>query len=136
MSKIKRPAELRYLRELLSFVVEFAGKSKMPEDALSDFRLALEEALVNIISYAYPEGGGDVQLECSVSSPGLAVKISDWGVPFNPKEVSSPDTDAPLSDRAEGGLGIFLAHSLVDDIQYSRKNGRNILAFIKHFDPS
>lgn len=136
MPKIKRPAELRYLRELLSFVVEFAGKNKMSEDAISDFRLALEEALVNIISYAYPDGGGDVQLECSVSSPGLDVKIFDWGVPFNPKEVSAPDTDAPLDERAEGGLGIFLAHNLVDDIQYSRKNGKNILAFIKRFTPS
>jgi anti-sigma regulatory factor (Ser/Thr protein kinase) len=137
MDKIKRPADLRHLEEMLSFIIGFARKNGMKEETVFELRLALEEALVNIISYAYPEKGGDIQIECSLtSSSGMLVKLTDWGTPFDPKEKRVPDFDAPMGERGKGGLGIFLTRSFADDLEYIRGKDKNELSIVKHIDPS
>jgi len=37
----------------------------------------------------------------------------------------SPDPDTPLDDRQIGGLGLFLARSLSDELHYVREHGMN-----------
>ncbi len=93
--------------------------------------LAFEEALVNVINYAYPDGGGDVHVECrDVPEKGLVIRIEDEGLPFNPLLLGSPDTSAGIEDRAIGGLGIHIIKKTMKVVSYERDGSKNILTLI------
>ena len=95
--------------------------------------LAAEECFVNIVSYAFE--GRDAENEkigfrLAVSDR-ILMRFEDGGIPFDPRENS----DAPVDydpDVQLGGLGRFIAFSVVDEILYENTNGKNILTMIKY----
>ncbi len=60
--------------------------------------------------------------------------IADDGVPFNPLGAEAPDIDASLEEREIGGLGIHLVRSLMDDVSYQRRIGKNVMTLVKHLE--
>ena len=98
--------------------------------------LAMEEALVNIISYAYDKQGGMVEINFYYN-PGSEIRftIKDQGVPFNPLlEESDLQTDIPLEERKEGGLGIPMIHKIMDVVEYERQADTNVLKLRKRLN--
>ena len=94
--------------------------------------LALEEAVVNVMSYAYPEGTkGYVDISVQSDNGSLVFVISDSGKPFDPTTREEVDTSLPAEQRQIGGLGIFLVRKMMDDIKYEYKDGHNILTLRK-----
>lgn len=92
--------------------------------------LVLEEALVNVVNYAYPQGeAGEIELAVNYDrdSANLTFEISDHGVPFDPTEAAAPDLEASVEERPIGGLGIFMVRTLSDGVEYRRSGDRNIL---------
>ena len=99
----------------------FSSRSKRVE-------LALEEALMNVIYYAYAYPPGVLEIVFYEEKASIVFQINDWGVPFNPLEEIKTFKKSLLADRQkEGGLGIYLMVKMVDDIFYKRENGKNIL---------
>ena len=95
-------------------------------------RLAVEEAVVNVIDYAYPEGTeGDITIQVLSDGNVMHVKIIDNGVAFDPTEIQKADTTLSAEDRRIGGLGILLVREQMDSINYERIDGKNILTLIK-----
>ncbi len=97
------------------------------EAAVTRLELAVEEILVNIVNYAYHEGSGDIELRLAGRSGLLDIEIRDRGKAFNPLERSDPDTTASLEDREIGGLGIYFARKIADEIAYRREDDENVL---------
>jgi anti-sigma regulatory factor (Ser/Thr protein kinase) len=130
--QIKRfPAELSQLPVMIESVVEPITKASLDKKAIYSINLALEEVLVNIISYAYPDTTGELTIEFTVKDGYTEIKVIDSGIPFNPLEKSDPDLDMPVEDRQIGGLGIFMVREMMDEVDYSRGNKQNILTMIK-----
>jgi anti-sigma regulatory factor (Ser/Thr protein kinase) len=95
--------------------------------------LALEEAVVNVMSYAYPEGTkGDVDIEVVKGPQYLDFIISDSGKPFNPTTKEDPDTNLSVEERPIGGLGIHIIRQIMDSVHYERKENRNNLTLRKN----
>jgi len=94
--------------------------------------LALEEAVSNVMLYAYPETkSGRVLVEC-VKAPGkLVFTISDSGIPFDPTQQAEPDITLSAEERSIGGLGIHLVRQIMDEVRYERKEEKNILTLVK-----
>lgn len=100
------------------------------EQAALEFtlRLVLEELVVNVVNYAYGEGGdGPLDITVENRDDAIVITLTDQGVPFNPLEQEAPDTDLPPEDRPIGGLGIFLVREMMDNVTYRYEAGRNIL---------
>ena len=126
---------------LSRFVKDFTERIGLDKALASNLRLAIEEAVVNVMNYAYPkETTGTIELEADImvssSADGagqqhLCVKIIDSGVAFDPTEAAEADTTLSAEDRPIGGLGIFLVRELMDSINYEREDGRNILTMKK-----
>ena len=94
--------------------------------------LALEEAVTNIILYAYPEGsGGQVDLNVVIHGDRLDFTLTDSGIPFDPTAANMPDITLDATDRPVGGLGIYLVRSIMDSVTYERVDGKNVLSMIK-----
>lgn len=95
--------------------------------------LAIEEAVVNIINYAYPAGTkGFVNIDASSNDMRLKFVITDEGTPFDPTTRKEVDTTLPVEERPIGGLGILLVRKLMDSINYERIDGKNVLTLRKN----
>lgn len=96
-------------------------------------QLVVEEVVVNIVSYAYPDDAdGEVTITVSVTPSAIEFSFTDSGVPFNPLEKEDPDTTLSADERPIGGLGIFLVKQMMDDVRYRYEDGQNILTAIKN----
>lgn len=134
MKTLTLPAKMENLETLIGFVLSTAEQLNFDQKMQNQLRLATEEILVNVISYAYPGQNGEVTVSTDQTSgrEGLRVEISDTGIPFDPLSKPAPDLTVPIKDRQIGGLGIFLLREIMSEVSYRRENGRNILTFIKY----
>lgn len=97
-------------------------------DRIVRVQLAVEEALVNVIRYAYQGKEGEVELQGEIADDQrLVIKILDNGTPFDVCTVPHPDISCGIRDRKIGGLGIYLIHKMVDELCYRREGDRNVL---------
>lgn len=131
------PASLDQLYEMLRYIREQAALIGFEKPRILKIELAAEEALVNIISYGYPEKSGDIHIHCSnPEKVGLKIIIKDHGIPFNPLLHASNFNRNPVFDLESkiGGYGIFFIFKLMDEVNYIRDNGINILTLIKYMN--
>lgn len=127
-SKIKLPARMDSLHAFMELAAVCAGNHGFSPGRINDIELAIEEILVNIISYAYPGGEGHIEVTCRPDDRNrLVFEIADSGAPFNMLAYDDPDRTAKIEERRIGGLGIFLVKQLMDEVHYRRENDRNIL---------
>lgn len=132
MGKITLAAKSENLPRFLEYIKEEARRAGFSDKGVHDIQLAAEEAVVNVINYAYPAGkGGDIELSCALKEGALEIQIADSGIPFNPLERAEPDINAPLAERGIGGLGIYMFRRLMDTVAYRREDDRNILTLLK-----
>lgn len=105
----------------------------MPKDEalLFKLRLAVEEAVENIVNYAYHDKAGYQEADTFVKDGVLSIVLQDAGVPFNPLDKEDPDITLSAEDRPIGGLGIFLCKKLMDSVEYEFVNGCNKLTIRK-----
>ena len=95
-------------------------------------RLAVEEAVVNVIEYAYPAGRvGDIEVRLLSDGRLLKVKILDSGIAFDPTTIAKADTTLAANERRTGGLGMLLVRELMSSVNYERIDGKNILTLNK-----
>lgn len=130
LSEIKLPARLENLGSLLQSIISTAREEGFSGTRLNHIEITAEEAIVNICNYAYPEGSGDVEVRCREDNDFFIIEIVDSGIPFDVTSLAEPDTTAALSEREIGGLGIFFMKKMMDDVRYSRENGRNVLCLV------
>ena len=115
-----------------SFMKSVTEKLGIEKSLARKLRLAVEEAVVNVIDYAYPVGTeGEITIKMMSDGNKLHCQIIDTGVPFDPTKKDKTDTTLSVEDRQIGGLGILLVRELMDSINYEREDGKNILTLIK-----
>ena len=97
-------------------------------------RLAVEEAVVNIMNYAYPQGTRAViliEVDADADNETLTFVLRDEGVAFDPTTYQEVDVDAHVGQQKVGGLGIHLMRHYMDSLSYERKDGQNVLTMTK-----
>lgn len=129
MPFLELPARLESLDSFRFLVGEAAFAAGLTEKDLGLLELALEEVLVNIVNYAYPEETGAIQLRCEAEEQGgvLRLEVRDSGVPFNPLDKDDPNLDLGVDEREIGGLGIFMTKKVMKDVRYERQGKENVL---------
>lgn len=115
------------LAAVTEFVEECADRFGLDTKKKFGLLIAVEEAFVNICSYAYPDGEGEAEFSCGVDGTALVLEIADNGSPFDVLSLPDPDTTLDIMERGIGGLGVYFIRKLMDDVSYRRENGRNIL---------
>ncbi|MBQ6183017.1 MAG: ATP-binding protein [Clostridia bacterium] len=126
-------AEKDNLTRVLEFLDRRLESCDLPPKAQMQLDLAVEEIFINIASYAYSPNKGKATVRVEVTGDPVTVTITfiDRGVPYDPLKKTDPDVTLSADDREIGGLGIFLAKKIMDDISYEYKNGQNILRLKK-----
>ena len=128
MSTLELPAKIEHMETMIHFVSDRAKSLGFSAKRIKEIELAAEEALVNIINYAYQNMEGTIRITWLEDTPvHYVVRIEDEGVAFDVLSLEDPDITSSLMDREVGGLGVYLIRKLMDDVSYCRKDGRNIL---------
>ena len=110
----------------------FARQHGLAARVLHDVQLALEEHLTNLLSHGYDDKLEHPISACvQLSATDLRVEVADDGHPFNPLERPAPDLSKSIDERPIGGLGIHMMRKSLDDMEYRRVDGKNILVMIK-----
>lgn len=129
---ISLPNDVQKIPELAAFIEEVAESHGADMSLTMSINLALEEAVVNVMNYAYPQGtSGEIDITVAYTDGALVFTISDAGTPFDPTKVSDVDTSLSAEDRPIGGLGIHLVRQIMDEVSYSYENNHNILTLKK-----
>lgn len=124
--------DIQQIPQLAKFVEAIAQEKQLSQSMAMGINLALEEAVSNVILYAYPkETDGLVDVEAYLRKSSLEFIIVDSGIPFDPTAAPEVNLDAPAEDRPIGGLGIHLVRELMDSVNYERKDNKNYLRMIK-----
>ena len=124
------------IRDKSSEIIEYLLSSPdIPDNDVLKFklRLSIEEAVENVVRYAYDGGIGGLEAGTSLDKDSLilTIELRDAGVPFNPLEKDDPDVTLSAEDRNIGGLGIYLCKKMMDSIDYRYEDGNNILTMTK-----
>lgn len=113
-------------------MMELADKWQLPHALALNINLVIEEALTNIIFYAFPDKGKhQIKISVMLSNNLLTIKIADDGIAFNPLSQQQPDITLTAEQRPVGGLGIFLISQIMDTMHYTRQKNQNILKLNK-----
>ncbi len=122
--ELEAESSLEYLSRIGDFVLDSTRGSGLDQRETFHLMTAVDEACTNIIKYS---GSDEIEIKCEVKDELVVVQIKDDGVAFNPLEAPTPDLNVPLEERKVGGLGIHFIRTLMDDVKYERREGKNML---------
>ena len=126
------PNDIETIPQLNEFIDSVAEEVGLDMSLTMSLNLAIEEAVVNVMEYAYPEGQqGDVEIEVTADQQWMTFVITDTGIAFDPTKKEDADTTLSAEERPIGGLGIFMVRQLMDVIDYKREDNKNVLTLQK-----
>lgn len=121
--------------QLNDFIEAVADRLGIEPSTALQLQLAVEEAVVNVMDYAYPpDSVGEVSVATTSDGQCLKIVITDSGVPFDPTEQEKADISLTVEERQIGGLGILLVNEIMDTVSYERKDGKNVLTLTKQLN--
>lgn len=122
------------LQKLVDGLQSYNDAYVINEKVFFDFKLCLEEVIVNIFSHGYKESKiePDVNIYLYKERDYFMAEIIDNGKTFNPVSSHNPvDFETSLEERPLGGLGIHLLKNLSDELEYILQPSGNRLKIYK-----
>ncbi|MFT8317756.1 MAG: anti-sigma B factor RsbW [Sporolactobacillus sp.] len=106
-----------------------AGRMGYSFDDIEDIKVAVSEACTNVVKHAYKQrpSAGTIELNIECANNSLTIIVIDNGASFNAEEVLNDlkpiDPTMSLDEVGEGGLGLFLINTLMDEVTISSDFG-------------
>jgi anti-sigma regulatory factor (Ser/Thr protein kinase) len=115
------PGELAQVPRIRHWLKDALADRRLSARDVSDLALAVTEICANIVRHGYRgTAGGDIEIQVSSEEGAVHVTILDRAPPFVPDRIEAPPPEA----LAEGGYGLALAQSVVDEIRFQQAPGR------------
>lgn len=122
-----------HLADVRSFVLTHGKEHGFSDANMHDVQLAVDEAVTNIIKHAYErDESKNIEIELEINSEKLCVSLTDSGKAFKLKSLKQPDVREYARQKRRGGMGVYLIHSLMDSVDYIRKDGKNEIRMCKN----
>ena len=121
-------ADMSDISKMTAFVQGVCGRAGLDNKESAFLRLAVEEAVANVINYAEAT---TVTLQNELADGQLRIEIADDGKPFDPTAYACADISVPADQRPPGGLGIVFLRRMTDHVAYERRDNRNVLTLTK-----
>ena len=124
------------LDQVTGFVEEQVLQMGCPPKLAMQIILAVEEAFVNVVDYAYAPKIGmcRIAVETAQLDEGrgdAVITFIDSGKAFNPLLKENPDITLSVDERQIGGLGIYMVKEIMDSVVYEYKDAENHLTMVK-----
>ena len=124
--------EISEISRLNGFIEEIGEEFGLTPDVVFNLNLVLEEAVVNVINYAYPKEDHQwIYLSAKLQDGTIILVLTDTGKEFDPTMAPEADITLSADEREIGGLGIFLIRQIMNEVRYERIDGKNVLTLEK-----
>jgi anti-sigma regulatory factor (Ser/Thr protein kinase) len=99
----------------------------------SGLQVAVTELAANAIEHSYQGlSGQPIHITLEPGEDRVVIQVEDFGTPFDPTRYRAPDLDVPV----EGGLGLYLAGRLVDELSVDLARDRGTRwTLVKYREP-
>lgn len=127
------PSSTRYLERVRRFIETHTRDAELTEEAIEQFKIAVDEACTNVIKHAY--SGDDTQqidLAVIIEDDRVTVRIRDAGRSFQQEFYTSPDIFELAESRRAGGFGVHIMRSLMDRVEYTSSGDTNEVRLTKY----
>lgn len=125
------------LQQALKLLAAYANFHRLPDATLYHAQVVVDEVVTNVFSHGYADGGeGRVEVSARLGAGCLEIGVVDDAAPFNLLAATEPDVTQEIELRPIGGLGIHIVRSLVSEIDYERRDGRNRLRLRLQLEPA
>jgi anti-sigma regulatory factor (Ser/Thr protein kinase) len=124
-------ATIENISQVTGNIEDFLRRKGFTDETVFDVRLAVDEAITNVIQHGYDGKEGLIQIRCEVSIKEIVLVVEDSAKPFNLSSVEEPRFSDSLEKRQIGGLGVYLIKKKMDQVTHEFKNGKNILTMKK-----
>jgi serine/threonine-protein kinase RsbW len=132
--KLRIVNDLAELSRVAESVEEFCAGLGLAPGCAFKLNVAIEELLTNTISYGYSDSGRhEIAIDISRKGDTIVTELSDDARPYDPLNAPAPDLESAIEDRRIGGLGVHLVKTLMDDVAYAYRDGRNHITLRKNF---
>ena len=129
---IQLSCDVQEVSKLAAFISGICEDMHFDELATTGVSLAVEEAVVNVMNYAYPtDHKGDIYLDVTADCERISFVLQDSGIPFDPTSAREVDVVSLVKSRSIGGLGIHMIRHYMDEVTYKRIDGQNVLTMTK-----
>ena len=118
------------MAEAAAFVENALVSSGVPKKIIAKMNIAVDEIYSNIIRYS---GAEEADIECAVSDGKILLIFRDNGRPYNPTEKPDPNLTLSAEERDIGGLGFFMVKKIMDSVEYTYREGLNLLTLTKRY---
>ncbi|MEI6558841.1 MAG: ATP-binding protein [Rhodospirillaceae bacterium] len=133
--EIRLDNRLPEIPRLADLVESFGVEHGVPDRAIFNLNLALDEILTNVIEHAFADDDGhEILVRLAVDERSIRAEVIDDGLPYDPTARPDPDITLALEDRPIGGLGVYFAKRMMDRIEYRRDAGTNRLSLVRLID--
>jgi serine/threonine-protein kinase RsbW len=120
------------MAEVIEFVEKFGAAHGIPQAAVNDLNVCLDELLNNTISYGYDDQAPhSIAVDLTLAADLLIANIEDDGKPFDPRKNTLKPSSGTIQSRAVGGLGLLFVKTLMDEVGYTRMGRNNVVRLVK-----
>jgi len=120
------------MARVAEFVDRFGAAHGLAKAIVDNLNLCLDELLNNTISYGYEDQAEhNIAIGLSIADGLLTVEIRDDARPFDPRKPTPAAVGDSLQARKLGGLGLQFVKNLMDDLDYRRIDGTNVVRISK-----
>ena len=124
------------LPRLAATVEEMAATEGWAPDVAFQIQLALDEIGDNLVEHRDEAQSTYMTVTLASDEQTVTVKVVDDGIAFDPTaDAPAADVSSALEDRPIGGLGLHLIRNLMDEVNYRREDGKNVLTLVKRRAP-
>lgn len=128
--KLSLSRDLEEISRIVAATRTWFAEQHVSDSLMFPVDLATEELFVNMIRHN-PDKPDKITLQMDTVEHGVAVQLTDYDVErFDPRSAPIPDTSAPASERAIGGLGLHLVANVVTALDYDYRNRTSTVRFI------
>lgn len=113
---ISLPCKAEYVGVARLTVSAIANRMGFNIEEIEDIKVAVAEGCTNVIKHAFDE---KFHIYINVFEDKIQIEIKDKGKGYNTQDVGNPD----LSNPREGGLGIFIIKTLMDEVELKSQIG-------------
>lgn len=133
--QLKIPSQTDNLELIREFVSRVAVKVGFEDNDVNKIELAVDEACTNVIKHAYEKDQKQpIDIAIQIEYNKFTVIVTDRGKGFDVSKIKTPDMKEYLIEMRVGGLGIFLMHSLMDEVDFDIRPGvKNQVKMVKYY---
>ncbi len=118
--QVSIPHRAEYISLVRLAVSSVANRMGFDVESIEDIKVAVSEACANAILHDGCPAGENFVLTCQLRERNLDIFVSDYGRGYEISKIRDPEPD----HLNEGGLGIFIIKSLMDEVKIESGKGQ------------